>query len=178
MKISDLNLLNANDAETWFMQICTASKWCQLMTNSRPYTNKESLIKHATTHWQSMTQPDYLEAFQGHPMIGDVNSLREKYAATKVLASNEQAGAAQADEETLSRLHSANHEYLNKNGFIFIICATGLSAQTMLVKLEERLGNSSEQEMQIAAAEQLKISLLRIDKALSAEQVFKEKQDD
>ncbi|NKX19570.1 OHCU decarboxylase, partial [Alteromonadaceae bacterium A_SAG8] len=51
-------------------------------------------------------------------------------------------------------------------GFIFIICATGLSAQTMLEALQARLPNTTQQEITNAAAEQIKITLLRINKAL------------
>ncbi|HBL20462.1 MAG TPA: OHCU decarboxylase, partial [Alteromonas mediterranea] len=60
-----------------------------------------------------------------------------------------------------------NQAYLDKHGFIFIICATGLSAQTMLEALQARLPNSTQQEIVNAAAEQIKITLLRINKSIS-----------
>ncbi|MEM7267378.1 MAG: 2-oxo-4-hydroxy-4-carboxy-5-ureidoimidazoline decarboxylase, partial [Pseudomonadota bacterium] len=66
----------------------------------------------------------------------------------------------------LHQLKEANHAYLDKHGFIFIICATGLSAQTMLEALQARLPNTTQQEITNAAAEQIKITLLRINKAL------------
>ena len=100
-------------------------------------------------------------------MIGDVDSLRAKYASTKNLASNEQQGAAQADEATLVELSALNHQYLAKHGFIFIICATGLSAQTMLTALKQRYANDTPSEISLAAIEQLKITLLRLNKGLS-----------
>jgi len=166
ISISTLNDMSDNDAMNWFMQTCTASRWCQLMTNARPFSSLNELIQKAETNWLQMQTPDYLEAFEGHPMIGDLHSLRAKYANTKALASNEQAGTAQSDEATLKALQSTNIEYLNKHGFIFIICATGLSAKAMLLKLQQRLPNSTEVEMKTAAKEQLRISLLRIEKAI------------
>jgi 2-oxo-4-hydroxy-4-carboxy-5-ureidoimidazoline decarboxylase len=99
-------------------------------------------------------------------MIGDVNSLREKYAATKNMASNEQQGATDADIETLQNLATANHEYQNRHGFIFIICASGLSANTMLDAVLLRLHNDTATEMTLAAREQIKITLLRLEKGL------------
>jgi len=164
--VTQLNSLDSEQANQWFVQVCTAQGWCNKMVNSMPYADKASIIKTATDHWAEMQETDFLEAFQGHPMIGDINTLREKYANTKALASNEQSGTANASEQTLNKLHEANHEYLNKNGFIFIICASGLSANTMLVALTQRLANTREKEIEIAAQEQLKISLLRIDKAV------------
>lgn len=101
-------------------------------------------------------------------MIGDVDSLRKKFANTKTIASGEQSGTASASEATLLTLKEANQAYLDKHGFIFIICATGLSADAMLNALQTRLPNSTDEEIRTAAQEQIKITLLRIDKALTA----------
>ena len=103
-----------------------------------------------------------------NPMIGDVDSLRKKFANTKTIASGEQSGTASASEATLLTLKEANQAYLDKHGFIFIICATGLSADAMLNALQTRLPNSTDEEIRTAAQEQIKITLLRIDKALTA----------
>jgi 2-oxo-4-hydroxy-4-carboxy-5-ureidoimidazoline decarboxylase len=66
-------------------------------------------------------------------------------------------------------LKNANQAYLDKHGFIFIICATGLSADAMLDALNERLPHTTDKEIQLAAQEQLKITLLRINKAINVE---------
>jgi 2-oxo-4-hydroxy-4-carboxy-5-ureidoimidazoline decarboxylase len=165
--LTQLNEMSEQRALNWFLQMCTARRWCKLMTQSRPYHSIEQVTKHCAEHWQKMLKQDFMEAFEGHPMIGDIHSLREKYAATKAIAGNEQAGTADASEATLHALQQGNKDYLDKHGFIFIICASGLAAQTMLYSLQNRLSNTSEQEMIIAAQEQLKITLLRIKKALS-----------
>ena len=164
---AELNALQSEDAKKWFMQICTAPRWCTKMVNSMPFASMSSIVEQAKAHWLDMREEDFLDAFEGHPMIGDINTLREKFAATKALASNEQAGTANADETTLNALHKANQQYLDKHGFIFIICASGLSAETMLAALQQRLQNDRSEELAIAANEQLKISLLRIQKAVS-----------
>ena len=66
----------------------------------------------------------------------------------------------------LQRLKDGNDAYLHKFGFIFIVCATGKSAEQMLELLEQRLPNSREQELRIAAEEQAKITHIRLDKLL------------
>lgn len=104
-------------------------------------------------------------------MIGDLSSLRAKFASTKGLANSEQSGAARASEATLKILQQANIDYVNKHGFIFIICATGLSAEVMLIELQKRIGNSTPEEIEKAAQEQLKITLLRIQKALTLKDI-------
>ncbi len=57
------------------------------------------------------------------------------------MASNEQSGVNVAAEETLQALADGNNEYDEKNGFIFIVYATGKSAGEMLEILNARLPN-------------------------------------
>ena len=56
----------------------------------------------------------------------------------------------------LTELQQLNQEYLQKFGFIFIICASGKSAQEMLDILKIRLENSYQKELRNAAEEQYK----------------------
>jgi 2-oxo-4-hydroxy-4-carboxy-5-ureidoimidazoline decarboxylase len=117
-------------------------------------------------HWRTRAPEDILEALSGHPMIGDINTLRAKYANTKAMAKGEQSGMDSASYDVLEALQSLNHAYLDKHGFIFIICASGLSAKAMLEAIEKRIENTTEQEFATATDEQLKITHLRIDKGL------------
>lgn len=166
MTLTELNLLIPNKAEIFFSQTCAAKRWVTLMQQQRPYSSVDRVLECAQQHWQNMQQQDFLQAFDAHPMIGDINSLREKYANTKIMAGNEQDGARQADESTLLALQELNVAYREKHGFIFIICASGLSVQTMLDAIRCRIHNHREQELGIAAAEQIKITLLRLTKGI------------
>ena len=168
MNLEELNNLNKQDCLDWFEHTCAAKSWCIKMEQSRPFRSHLNVMQLAQGFWASMTEEDYLQAFDGHPMIGDMSTLKAKYANTSELAQNEQSGTAHASEDTLRALYEANHLYLEKNGFIFIICASGLSAHTMLKALQARLKNSRQQEIEIAAKQQIKITLLRINKGLSA----------
>jgi 2-oxo-4-hydroxy-4-carboxy-5-ureidoimidazoline decarboxylase len=167
LSISTLNELSQTDAINWFTACCASTRWSQNMVNVRPYTELNTLLRSAKEQWSLTTESDWLEAFEAHPMIGNVDSLREKFSNTKQLASNEQSGTASATEEELKALHQLNHDYKDKFGFIFIICATGLSAANMLEALQARMNNTRERELIIASEEQLKITLLRINKALN-----------
>ena len=166
LSLQALNNLNNSDAQQWFSQCCAAPKWFKDMAKSRPFSDFNAVIQAANGIWQECSTADFLTAFEAHPMIGDVNSLRKKYAATKMMASNEQQGATDADDEMLQNLAAANHEYLNKHGFIFIICASGLSANIMLDALTLRLPNDTATETKLAAVEQIKITLLRLEKGI------------
>lgn len=71
-----------------------------------------------------------------------------------------------ADEEVVEELQRMNNEYFGRHGFVFLICATGKSGREMLQCLRERIGNSTEAELDIARGELAKIASLRWDKAL------------
>ena len=82
------------------------------------------------------------------------------------MAGKEQSGVESASDKVLSELSTFNKEYENKFGYIFIVCATGKSADEMLSLVRERIHNSAEEEIHIAAAEQNKITKLRLEKLL------------
>ncbi|AXR06167.1 2-oxo-4-hydroxy-4-carboxy-5-ureidoimidazoline decarboxylase [Salinimonas sediminis] len=167
MTLEQLNQLSVPGARQWFSRCCAAASWINMMVESRPFTSREQLHEYAQLHWHKMQTSDLLEAFAAHPMIGDIDSLRARFANTKTLAANEQDGARQASDETLIELKQLNQQYLKKHGFIFIICATGLSAQAMLDELRLRLHNDTATEQANAADHQLQITQLRLDKGLS-----------
>ena len=71
-----------------------------------------------------------------------------------------------ATESIKQELEKHNREYEKKFGYIFIVCATGKSAQEMLYLIRQRLKNTPQIEINIAAWEQNKITNLRLKKML------------
>jgi len=166
MTLESLNNQTSEQLNHTFMQCCTASAWVNAMVAARPYVNKVILTEQADLAWKQLKEADYLEAFEGHPQIGNVDTLRAKYANTKELASGEQSAVNEASEQVLLDLAKGNADYLNKFGFIFIVCATGKSAAQMLELLQARLPNNKATELVNAAEEQRKIFHLRLEKLL------------
>ena len=164
MNLTQLNTLNVEEAQHCFMQCCTSSAWVDAMAKARPFADEQTLSHKADLIWSTLTEADYLEAFEGHPQIGNVDTLRAKYANTKALASGEQSSVNDASEQVIAALAKGNADYLNKFGFIFIVCATGKSAEQMLALLQARLPNDKTTELVNAAEEQRKIFHLRLEK--------------
>lgn len=164
MTLTDLNNQTPAQASHTFMQCCTSSKWVSAMVEARPFNDIFEIVKQADLVWENLKEADYLSAFEGHPKIGDVKSLRAKYANTKALASNEQSSVKEATDEVLTVLAQGNADYEKKFGFIFIVCATGKSAKQMSDLLQARLLNDKSTEVINAAEEQRKIFQLRINK--------------
>jgi len=167
MILGDFNKKTNKEARDLLFQCCGATKWADALLAEFPFASEQSLVDLATDLWYNACgETDWKEAFTHHPKIGDVKSLAEKFASTKHLASAEQAGVEQASKATIQALADANAAYDKKNGFSFIVCATGKSADEMLRLLQDRLNNSPAEELRIAMGEQHKISILRLKKLM------------
>lgn len=166
MSLDQLNGQTRESAASQFSLCCASHRWVEAMVAARPFASAEELRSRAEEIWRSLGEADFLEAFEAHPKIGDMASLRERFAATETLAAGEQSGAAGADPTVLARLADGNAAYERRFGFIFIVCATGKTAAEMCALLEARLPNERSQELMLAGEEQLKITLLRLEKLL------------
>jgi 2-oxo-4-hydroxy-4-carboxy-5-ureidoimidazoline decarboxylase len=159
-----LNALERNAAAAALRRCCGAERWVQAMLAARPFASTAALHEQALRVWNGLGASDYLEAFSHHPQIGEnLDELRRRFAATHTLSAREQSGVSNADESTLLSLREGNRTYRERFGHIFIVCATGKSAAEMLGLLRQRLDNEPAAELAIAAAEQAKITRLRLD---------------
>jgi 2-oxo-4-hydroxy-4-carboxy-5-ureidoimidazoline decarboxylase len=135
------------------------------MTQARPFVSRTHLLGQAGQVWWHLGDGDWLEAFTHHPPIGgDVETLRARFGNTADWSEGEQAGVEGAQESTIQRLADSNQTYLSRYGFLFIVCASGKSADEMLGILQGRLHNELAYELRVAAGEQLKITILRLNK--------------
>jgi 2-oxo-4-hydroxy-4-carboxy-5-ureidoimidazoline decarboxylase len=164
MNVQSLNNMPPDDARTALLRCCGSRRWAKAMTARRPFASGDEVLQTADAIWAGLDRADWLEAFAAHPRIGDLDSLRKRFATTADWASGEQAGVARADEDLIRALADGNREYEAKFGHIFIVCATGKTAAEMLAILRERLPNDPDAELSIAAAEQAKITRLRLEK--------------
>lgn len=141
---------------------CGSSRWVERMMGRRPFGSEAAMLQAARDEWLALSEADWREAFAHHPKIGDRDALARRFAATRHLSSREQSGVDAAPEATLAALADRNAAYEARFGYIFIVCATGRSANEMLVLLEQRLGHRPEEEIRVAAEEQARITALRL----------------
>jgi OHCU decarboxylase len=166
--LTRLNNLPAREAEAEFLKCCGSTLWARRMEEARPFRNLEELKLAADSIWWSLDREDWLEAFSRHPKIGEKKSEREQAAQARGWSAQEQAGTRSADDETREKLAAYNREYEEKFGYIYIVCATGKSADEMLTICKDRLRNDADTEIRNAAEEQRRITHLRLEKLLSA----------
>ncbi len=167
MTLEELNNLELSDLKTELIKCCGSSAWADQLCALFPFEQKIDVFEIAEDVWYHCDREDFLEASAHHPKIGDINSLKEKFANSSHWASGEQSGVDKANSTVLESLARGNADYENKFGYIFIVCATGKSAEEMLELLNERLINEPEEEIMIAMEEQNKITKIRLEKLLS-----------
>ena len=151
--------LNATTPEVFeerMLACCGSRAWASGMRDARPFATFDALLQTADDVWAGLPPQDRREAFAEHPRIGE--------RAASVWARGEQAGAAGASDEILRALEDGNREYEERFGHVFLIDATGRTAEQMLEALRERLGNGPEAELAEAGEQQRRITRRRLEK--------------
>ena len=182
--------MDSGVAERELLRCCGSSRWAERMAKARPFDSVAAMRVTADAIWAALAESDWREAFAAHPKIGaggaggagmaglsrrsreaakaDGSDLSRRSAQREGgWSSHEQAGVASASDSVLDRLAAKNEEYAARFGYIFIVCATGKSADEMLAILERRLANDATLEIRLAAEEQRKITQLRLEKLMA-----------
>ncbi|HEV8039445.1 MAG TPA: 2-oxo-4-hydroxy-4-carboxy-5-ureidoimidazoline decarboxylase [Bryobacteraceae bacterium] len=158
MTLTELNTVPRYRAEAELNHVCGSRAWVRGMAGRRPFGDLDRLLRAASDVWWSLDETDWQEAFSAHPKIGAM--------PTSAWSAQEQSGMRRAGAGVATELEEANQDYLAKFGYIFIVCASGKSAEEMLAILRSRVTNAPEREIRIAAEEQGKIIGLRLEKLL------------
>jgi len=165
--MASLNSLSPSQAEEEFLKCCGSKNWARQLTSARPFASLNELFAAAERVWWSLDSQDWLEAFHGHPKIGEKKAAAPTAVEAQQWSEDEQSGIRDSAQQTLDALAKLNQTYEEKFGYIFIVCASGKSSEEMLAILRDRLKNNPADELRIAAAEQAKITQLRLRKLLA-----------
>jgi OHCU decarboxylase len=167
MTLTDFNALPVSDAEAALLDCCGATRWTRQIAAQRPFDSVNALCAAADATWQEMDRADVLEAFSRHPQIGQKAATGSE--SHRRWSEGEQNGARIAAEDVKTRLAQGNRAYHEKFGYIFIVCATGKTADEMLALLDQRLQNDASRELPIAVEQQRLIMRLRLEKLFAGE---------
>jgi 2-oxo-4-hydroxy-4-carboxy-5-ureidoimidazoline decarboxylase len=159
-----------NDADTAeatlaMLACCSAQRWAAQMVALRPIADIATLSEAADRVWAAMRESDMLEAFEGHPRIGERKAEAAPDRAME-WSRQEQSGASSAAKITMRKLAEGNALYEQRFGFTYIVCATGKSADEMLAILDRRLASDRMAELKEAAEQQRQIMQIRLGKWL------------
>jgi 2-oxo-4-hydroxy-4-carboxy-5-ureidoimidazoline decarboxylase len=138
-----------NDAVVALLSVCSSTTWAEAVAAGRPYADLDALLAAADA-----APVDLDEALAGHPRIG------EKVHGGS--SAKEQAGMASASAEVRAAMAEGNAEYERRFGHVYLVCASGRSADDLLAVLRERLETTPEQEAARTLAELAAINRLRL----------------
>ncbi len=162
------NALPDAQAQALLISCCGSRRWVADMMAQRPFSTPSELISAAESAWRRLDRESWLEAFSHHPRIGERKLDQPRFAATREQSAKEQSGMAAATDAIRAEFEQLNREYEARFGHVFLICATGHSAEFMLNELRRRITLSAEQELANAGEQQLRIVELRLRRMLTS----------
>ncbi len=141
---------------------CAATSYANWMVDGRPYGDIEALLLTSDDAVANLGEVGLAEALAAHPRIGERVSGPEA-----AWSRQEQSAVSSADADVLAQLREANAQYERKFGHVYLVFATGKSADEMLAICRTRLDNDPVTEHGIVLAELAKITRLRLGKLLN-----------
>jgi 2-oxo-4-hydroxy-4-carboxy-5-ureidoimidazoline decarboxylase len=163
VRLNDFNAAPSAVATPALLACCDVPAWAAAVLDQRPYPDLESVLDVADKAARELTAADVDRALAAHPRIGE----RAEGPGTEAELSREEQSGVSTDADTRAALHEGNHAYEQRFGRVFLICATGRSADEILAALRERLENDEQTEAAVVAEELRKIALLRLRKLLA-----------
>ena len=160
------NSLELEAAAATILSCNGSPSWAEQLAALRPFATPFDLTCTADIIWRSLDESAQQQAFDSHPRIGERHA-KSATAESLALSATEQS-AAQLTNNTQAALAAANRAYEEKFGRIFIVCATGKSAEQMLAILQHRLSNDPATELREAAEQQRQITQIRLRKWLAS----------
>ncbi len=156
------NRLPPDEAMRVILPCCGAKAWAQGMVSRRPLANEAGLLAASDEAWRDLKQSDWMEAFQSHPRIGELQPSHAASTRSVEWSAQEQRNVEDAEASVKIALADANREYERRFNRTFIVCATGKSAPEILEILQRRLKNDAETELDEAAEQQRQITHIRL----------------
>jgi allantoicase len=161
--VQRLNALDPAKALDVLRSFCASGRFGESLLAVRPFEDAPALLRIAERTWFGLEEQDWLEAFAAHPRIGERKAGQGQSARW---SAQEQAGVGAAPQRTLERLAELNDAYAQKFGFVYLVCASGRSADDLLALLETRIARTRSGELRAAVEEQAQITRLRIERWL------------
>ncbi|SDG50325.1 2-oxo-4-hydroxy-4-carboxy-5-ureidoimidazoline decarboxylase [Pseudonocardia oroxyli] len=137
------------DAVAVLLPVCASTTWAEAVAAGRPYADLDALLAAADA-----APVDLADALAGHPRIGD-----RVHGGS---SAKEQAGMATASDAVRAAMAEGNAEYERRFGHVYLVCASGRSADDLLAVLRERLQNSAQEEAARTRHELTAINRLRL----------------
>jgi 2-oxo-4-hydroxy-4-carboxy-5-ureidoimidazoline decarboxylase len=124
-----------------------------------PFADVDALLDRADRVLAELPDAEIDAALDGHPRIGG--------KVDNASSAREQAGMTAAGADVRAALAAHNRDYEDRFGYVYLVCASGRSAEELLEILTDRLGNDPDTERRVMRNELAKINRLRLQRLLS-----------
>ncbi|MCP4335054.1 MAG: 2-oxo-4-hydroxy-4-carboxy-5-ureidoimidazoline decarboxylase [Gammaproteobacteria bacterium] len=167
MRIDDINNCDAARFVELLGGIFEHSPWVAERVYARqPFTDRSELHRHMAIEVRQASTQQRRELLCQHPELAGKEAAAGRLTDS---SKSEQAGAGlnQCSAAELAHIRHFNLAYNAKFGFPFIIAVTGMDKFQIMAAMEQRLGNTPQDEFETAIGEVEKIGLIRLAKLIN-----------
>ena len=157
--LDGFNKLTDRQRMNLLLGVCSSPTWARRVLAGAPFRSAGALLDRADRVLTELPEAEIDAALDGHPRIGAT--------ADNASSAREQAAVITADQSVKAELAAKNCEYDHKFGYVYLVCASGRSAEELLDILTDRLRNDPETERRVMRSELAKINRLRLERLLS-----------
>lgn len=157
--LAEFNRLSERQRMHMLFEVCSSPIWARRVLAGGPFRDTEALLDRADRVLAELPDTEIDAALDGHPRIGG--------RVDNASSAREQAGMATAGDDVRAELAEKNHDYEDRFGYVYLVCASGRSAGELLAILTERLDNDPETERRVMRNELAKINRLRLQRLLA-----------
>jgi len=140
-------------------RVCSSTVWARRVLAGAPFPDVDTLLDRADRVLAELPDAEIDAALDGHPRIGA--------KVDNASSAREQAGMTAAGDDVRAALAVGNRDYEERFGYVYLVCASGRSADELLAILTDRLGNDPDTERRVMRNELAKINRLRLNRLLS-----------
>ena len=138
--------------------VCSSTIWARRVLAGGPFRDADALLDRADRVLAELPDREIDAALDGHPRIGA--------KVDNASSAREQAAVVTAGDAVKADLAAKNAEYHAKFGYVYLVCASGRSAEELLAILSDRLHNDPDTERRVMRSELAKINRLRLERLL------------
>ena len=159
LSLEGFNRLTDRQRMNLLFGVCSSPIWARRVLAGAPFRDVDALLDRADRVLAELPDAEIDKALDGHPRIGA--------KVDNASSAREQAAVTTAGDEVKAQLAVKNREYDEKFGYVYLVCASGRSADELLAILVERLDNDPDTERRVMRSELAKINRLRLERLLS-----------
>jgi 2-oxo-4-hydroxy-4-carboxy-5-ureidoimidazoline decarboxylase len=143
------------------MACCGSRQWVDEVLAQRPFVDADALLDASDVAIAGLDETALADALAGHPRIGE-----RPAGPGGEWSRQEQSGVTTATADVLAEIVRANGDYERRFGRVYLVCATGRSADELLAICRSRLTNDPDTESRVVRSELAKITRIRLGKLL------------